>query len=84
MTVVSLAKARRDLGSLFDDVIASGEARVITRRGGAAAVVMPRAAYSSLKETAYLLSSPANAAHLAESIEDLRQGRVVAGALTED
>jgi antitoxin YefM len=84
MTVVSLAKARCDLGSLIDDVIASGEARVITRRGGADAVVMPRATYSSLKETAYLLSSPANAARLAVAIADYRQGRVVAGALTGD
>ena len=34
--------------------------------------------YNSLVETVHLLKSPANAAHLSESIEQLRAGKVVA------
>ena len=33
--------------------------------------------YNSLIETVYLLKSPANAAHLSDSIEQFRAGKVV-------
>ena len=39
--------------------------------------------YNSLIETVYLLRSPANAAHLAESARQLRDGKVVERGLLE-
>lgn len=52
---------------------------IITRSGGRepAGVVSLRE-YEALKETAYLLSSLANARRLAESIENVRAGRIQA------
>lgn len=48
---------------------------VITRRDGGDAVVMSLAYYQSMAETLHLLSSPANAAHLAESIAQYKAGK---------
>ncbi len=49
---------------------------VITRRDAPDAVLMSLDTFNSLLETVYLLKSPANAAHLARSIEQFRQGQV--------
>jgi antitoxin YefM len=48
---------------------------IITRRDGADAVVMSLPRYQSMAETLHRLSSPANAAHLAESIAQYREGQ---------
>ena len=48
---------------------------IITRRGDEAYVLMTLADYESLDEAAYLLSSPANAKRLGESIAQAREGR---------
>jgi antitoxin YefM len=40
--------------------------------------------FNSLMETVHLLKSPANAAHLAESIEQYKSGRAVSRDLTDD
>ncbi len=49
---------------------------VITRRDAPDAVLMSLDTFNSLLETVHLLKSPANAAHLARSIEQFRQGQV--------
>jgi antitoxin YefM len=49
---------------------------VITRRDAPDAVPMSLDTFNSLLETVHLLKSPANAAHLARSIEQFRQGQV--------
>ena len=49
---------------------------VITRHDAPDAVLMSLDTFNSLLETVHLLKSPANAAHLARSIEQFRQGQV--------
>jgi len=44
---------------------------------------MSLATFNSLMETVHLLKSPANAAHLARSIEQCRQGKVRARDLVD-
>ncbi len=49
---------------------------VITRHDAPDAVLMSLDTFNSLLDTVHLLQSPANAAQLARSIEQFRQGQV--------
>lgn len=75
MRIVSYTEARNGLKTVLDGVEADADITIITRRDGADAVVMSLAHYQSMAETLHLLSSPANAAHLAESIAQYRAGK---------
>jgi antitoxin YefM len=77
MKVVSYTEARNNLKSVFDAVIDDADVAIVTRRDGHNAVVMGQDYYNSLIETLHLLSTPANAAHLAKSIAEYRAGRSV-------
>ena len=72
MRIVSFAKARNSLKSVLDEVANDADCVVITRRGAKDVVVMSMDYYNSLRETLHLLKSPANAAHLAQSIEQFK------------
>ena len=76
MRVVHFSEAKSDLKVLMDQVIADADYTVIIRREAPDAVLMSLDAFSSLVETLHLLKSPANAAHLARSIEQCRKGQV--------
>lgn len=75
MKIVSFSEARSSLRAVLDRVVDDADVTVIARRDAPDAVVMSLDYYSSLMETVHLLSSPANAAHLAKSIEQARAGR---------
>lgn len=62
--------------AVIDQVIDDADVTVISRRDAPDAVIMSFDHYSSLMETVHLLSSPANAAHLARSLEQARSGLV--------
>jgi antitoxin YefM len=74
MRIINFSDARGNLRSVIDKVVEDADVTVITRRDAPDAVVMSFDHYNSLMETVYLLSSPANAAHLAKSIEQVRGG----------
>jgi antitoxin YefM len=76
MRTVSFTDARNGLKSVLDGVVGDADIAIITRRDAEDAVVMSLDYYNSLMETVHLLKSPANAAHLAESIEQYRAGKV--------
>ena len=77
MRVVSYTEARNALKAVLDKVVDDADCTVITRRDAEDAVVMSMDYYNSLMETVHLLKSPANAAHLAESIAQYQSGQVV-------
>ena len=83
MRVVNFSEARNGLKSVIDQVVEDADYAIISRRDAPDAVVMSLATFNSLMETVHLLSSPANAAHLARSIEEYRQGKVVEQGLTD-
>lgn len=62
--------------AVLDGVVNDADCTVITRRDAENAVVMSMDYYNSLMETVHLLKSPANAAHLAESIEQYKTGNI--------
>ena len=74
MRIVSFSDARSNLREVIDQVVADADVTVISRRDAPDAVVMSFEHYSSLIETVHLLSSPANAAHLAKSIKQSKGG----------
>ena len=76
MRIVHFSEAKSDLKVLMDQVIADADYTVITRREAPDAVLMSLDTFNSLVETLHLLKSPANAAHLARSIEPCRKGQV--------
>ena len=77
MKVVSYTEARNGLKTVLDDVINDADYTIITRRDADDAVVMSLAHFQSMTETLYLMSSPANAAHLAKSIAQHKAGKSV-------
>jgi antitoxin YefM len=81
MRVVTYSEARNTLKAVLDQVHEDADVTVISRRDGADAVVMSFEHYQSLVETMHLLSTPANAAHLAKSIAQFRKGQVKRRAL---
>ncbi len=67
MQAITLKDAKRNLPRLVEQVLADAEARIVVTDQGEQVVVMPLDEFDSWKETMYLLSNPANAAHLRRS-----------------
>ena len=84
MRTVTFTEARNRLKSVLDRVTNDADIAVITRRNAGDAVVMSLDYYNSLVETVHLLNSPANAAHLAESIRQFRAGETVERSMLDD
>jgi antitoxin YefM len=81
MQVVTFSEARNNLKNVLNRVVADADCTIITRRDAEDAVVMSLDYYNSLMETLHLLKTPANAAHLQQSIEQFRQGKATPRAL---
>ncbi|WP_327638971.1 type II toxin-antitoxin system prevent-host-death family antitoxin [Kribbella sp. NBC_00482] len=71
---MSFTETRANLAAALDAVESDAEELVITRAGHEPVVVVTLAEYESLKETDYLMRSPANARRLREAIEQDRAG----------
>jgi antitoxin YefM len=76
MTNISLKEAKQNLEKLIAQVIADAEPIVLSTEAGEEVVLLPMAEFSSWKETSYLLTNPANAAHLRKSISESSTGQV--------
>jgi antitoxin YefM len=75
MRVVTFSEARNHLKGVIDRAVEDADVTVITRRDAPDAVLMSLETFSSWMETVHLLKTPANAAHLAKSIRQLRSGK---------
>ena len=69
---ITANEARKNLFTLIEQVNDDRQPIEITSNRGDA-VLMSRADYLALEETAHLLRSPANARHLLESLEQARR-----------
>lgn len=84
MRLINYSEARNSLKAVLDATIDDADVTVITRRDGPDAVVMSFDQYNSIMATLHLLSSPDNAAHLAKSIREYRQGKAKPRNLAAD
>ena len=75
MQTISYSEARNSLKSVLDQVIEDADIAIITRRDADDAVVMSLAHYERLMETMHLISTPANANHLARSVAEHKAGK---------
>ncbi|MGL4766556.1 MAG: type II toxin-antitoxin system Phd/YefM family antitoxin [Formosimonas sp.] len=75
MRITTYSEARNNFKAIIDSTIDDADITVIHRRDGQGAVLMGRDQYDSLMETLHLLSNPANAAHLAKSVNEYKEGK---------
>ncbi|MEB8534707.1 MULTISPECIES: type II toxin-antitoxin system Phd/YefM family antitoxin [Acidithiobacillus] len=83
MHVVSYSEARDNLKGVIDRAVEDADVTIITRRGSSNAVLLSQDLFDSLMETVHLLRSPANAAHLAQSIAQDQAGQTSPGGLSD-
>ena len=71
---MSYTESRARYAEVLDSVIDDREEVVITRAGHEPVVIVSLADFESLRETAYLMRSPANARRLLDAMERLESG----------
>ena len=83
MRTMTYSESRAKYAETLNAVVDDREEVVITRSGHDPVVIVSLEDYESLKETAYLLRSPANARRLLDSINRLEAGEGVERDLAE-
>ena len=76
MNAVTLNDAKHNLERLITRAIVDAEPTIICTDDGQKVVFMSLDEFNSWQETLYLLSNPANAAHLRQSIAEANAGRM--------
>ena len=71
MKTISYSAAFKHLAEPFQQVCTEHEPVVITREDAEPVVIVSLADFKAMNETNYLLKSPANAARLAETIDEI-------------
>lgn len=79
---ITATSARKDFFKLIEQVNLDRSEIEITSKSGSAYLISAHE-YDALVESAHLLRSPANAARLAESAQDVREGRVTVRELID-
>ncbi|MBF6413275.1 type II toxin-antitoxin system prevent-host-death family antitoxin [Nocardia cyriacigeorgica] len=84
MRAMHATDARNNFAAVLDAATEDNDEVVITRSGGKeSAVVISLREWEAMKETAYLLSNPANAAWLAKGIAQAEAGQATARELID-
>ena len=83
MTTFTLGEAKENLEKLVEKVIADAEPIAFSTESGEEVVLLSLDEFTSWKETVYLLTNPANAAHLRKSLLEANEGQVQAKELID-
>jgi antitoxin YefM len=83
MKTMSYTESRANYAEVLDSVVDDREEVIITRAGHEPVVIVSLDDYESLRETAYLMRSPANARRLLDAMERLEAGHGQAHELIE-
>ena len=84
MGYVTLTDLRANMARYFDKLEQDRIELVVTRQNHEPVVIMPLAELEGLRETLHLLSTPANAERLRESIAELDSGKGQERSLIEE
>lgn len=84
MRIISYTESRAKYAEVLDSVINDREEVIVTRAGHEPVVIVSLEDYESMRETAYLMRSPANARRLLDAMERLETGRGTVHELAED
>ncbi|WP_295047801.1 type II toxin-antitoxin system Phd/YefM family antitoxin [uncultured Paracoccus sp.] len=84
MNIVTYTDARKHLKAVMDHAIHDKTETIITRAGREAVVVVGKEEWDAIQETLYLLTSPANATRLRESVAQLNAGQGVERVLDDE
>ena len=71
-----MKEAKKHLDRLIEQVNADAEPTIICGDQGQKAVLLSLEEFNSWQETLYLLSNPANAEHLRQSIAEAKAGKI--------
>lgn len=74
MDAITTNQAKKDINQLIQKVISNAEATIICNDKGEKAVLLSLDEFNSWNETLYLLTNPANAEHLRNSIAEDQAG----------
>lgn len=74
MRTMSYTESRQRYAEVLDSVVENREEVIITRAGHEPVVIVSLDDFESLRETAYLMRSPANARRLLDAMERLEAG----------
>ena len=77
MIATNFSEFRTDLKKFLDSVEDNNETLIIKRKTGKGTVVISLEEYNSLMETMHILSSKKNADRLYESIQQMKEGKIV-------
>ena len=77
MHTVTFSDARKHVADTMSRVTNNAEPVRVMRRDAPDIVMVHAGEYEAMLETLYLFSTPANAAHLNESLAQLERGEVV-------
>jgi len=83
MNALNFSETRKHLKSVMDQVVRDHTPVVVSRKNGESVVMVSLADWNAMEETAYLLSTRANAEQLKASIAELDAGRGEAHELVD-
>ena len=75
MRTITFSESRAHYAETLNRVVDDREPVIVTRANREAVVILALDDYESMRETLYLLRSPANARRLLHAIEELEEGR---------
>jgi antitoxin YefM len=84
MIAANYTEFRTSLKDYLDSVEIDNEILIIKRKSGKGAVLISLEEYNSIMETLHLLSSKRNATRLFDSIEQMKEGKIVQDDLIEE
>jgi antitoxin YefM len=84
MIAANYSEFRTQLKKFLDNVEENNEILIIKRGSGKGTVMISLDEYNSIMETVHLLSSKSNADRIYESMQQMKEGKVVRKGLIEE
>ncbi|MBD3305648.1 type II toxin-antitoxin system prevent-host-death family antitoxin [candidate division KSB3 bacterium] len=84
MNAITIDEAKENLAQVIEHVIADVEPTIILSTHGEKAVLLSLDEFNAWQETLYLLSNPANAEHVRQSIHEAQTGKIVERELIDE